>query len=164
MLMLTTDELAEFFAGTESPVAFTRRPDAIPGDLRHGWRLASLVLVLYRCWANTASMEQIHVLASSLRSNAARDTLTRWFEDRRLPDDFVVRYDPSLSRTVAIAVACGLAIRKENQSISLSPNGVALARTIWSDAQVLQREKEFLTRLPKKISQKSMRELLAGRY
>ncbi|MEW2082107.1 hypothetical protein [Streptomyces sp. NPDC005283] len=109
-------------------------------------------------------MEQIHVLASSLRSNAARDTLTRWFEDRRLPDDFVVRYDPSLSRTVAIAVACGLAARNENQSISLSPKGVALARTIWSDTQVLQREKEFLTRLPKKISQKSVRELLAGRY
>lgn len=159
--MVTPDDLADLLQGLDSPIAFAERPDPIPGDLRLGWRLASFALILARCHANTANMEQIHLLAWALRSKDSRDTLVRWFEKRKSPDDFIVRYDPSLSRTIAIAIAVGLARRNANQTISLSEGGIALASNVWSEAGVMRTEKEFLEKLPRKISQKAVREIMA---
>ncbi|TQS07420.1 hypothetical protein [Microbispora hainanensis] len=105
-------------------------------------------------------MEQIYLLSWALRSKGSQEILVRWFERRKSPDDFAVRYDPSLTRTIAIAVSAGLVERNENQTISLSDSGVALARSIWANSEVMQQEKAFLSRLPNKISQKAVREIM----
>ncbi|WP_405589912.1 hypothetical protein [Streptomyces sp. NBC_01190] len=159
--MLNADELADLFASTEANITFTQRPDPIPGDLRIGWRLSALAIVLDKCRGGTANPEQIHLLIWALRSSSSREMIQRWISGERMPDDFAVRYDPALSRTISIAVASGLAERRPNQSIALTSQGSALARTVWSDREVLREEKGLLSSLPGKITQKAIRDLMS---
>lgn len=86
-----------------------------------------------------------------------------WLSGRRAPDDIAVRYDPALSRTIAIAVSSGLAVRRNNQAISLAPAGKDLARSVWSNSDVLREEKALLNTFPGKITQKSIRQLTEWR-
>ncbi|MEU6023089.1 hypothetical protein [Micromonospora sp. NPDC047134] len=151
--------LEEAFAGAEGIVRFTPRPDPIPGDLRLSWRLSALVLVLDRSRGKTANLEQIHFLTSAIRSEELARMAIRWFNGSKAPDDPVIRYDPAMSRTIGLAVACGLAAWK-GPSVSLTGDGLELAAKIKSNQMVMQREKAFLSGLPRAISQKSVREVL----
>lgn len=159
--MLDAAELANLFASTEAAITFTQRPDPIPGDLRLGWRLAAFVLVLDKCRGKAANPEQIHLLVWALRTESSREMLKRWTSGDKMPDEFVVRYDPALSRTIAIAVACGLAERRNNNSIALTSEGGAFARTVWSNGDVLRDEKALLHSIPGKITQKAIRDLMS---
>ncbi|MFD0166208.1 hypothetical protein ACFVJH_18915 [Streptomyces decoyicus] len=152
--------LQEFFSGISNSVVFTRRPDPIPGDLRISWRLASLVLTLRRCRANTANIEQVHVLAWGLRSAQGRKAISNWFVNGRKPQSLVIRHDPSTSRTINLAIAAGLAKRNPNTSISLTADGERWANRLWSRKDVLIPEKQFLSTLPARITQKSVSDLL----
>lgn len=152
--------LQGFFAGISNSVVFTRRPDPIPGDLRISWRLASLALTLRRCRANTANIEQIHVLTWGLRSTHGRKVISEWFVNGRKPHDLVIRHDPSTSRTINLAIAAGLAKRNPNTTVSLTPTGERWANKLWSQETVLIPEKNFLSTLPTRITQKSVSDLL----
>ncbi|WP_405092102.1 hypothetical protein OG767_03355 [Micromonospora sp. NBC_01392] len=151
--------LEDAFIGAKGTIRFTPRPDPIPGDLRLSWRLSALVLVLERSRGKTASLEQIHFLTSAMRSDKVARVAIRWFRGARAPDDPVIRYDPSMSRTIGLAIASGLADWK-GPSVTLTDDGLMLAASIRSNESVLRREKEFLSKLPKVISQKSIREML----
>lgn len=155
--------LERAFLGISSNVVFTRRPDPIPGDLRTGWRLASAVLILRRCRANTANLEQIHVLAWALRSTQGRKVIAEWFLEHRKPNGLIIRHDPSTTRTINLAIATGLARRNDNSSVSLADRGEHLATLLWANKEVLVPEKEFLATLPARITQKSVSELLEWR-
>ncbi|WP_406092975.1 hypothetical protein [Kitasatospora purpeofusca] len=159
--MMNTDDLFREFSESEVSLAFTRRPDPIPGDLRLGWRISALALVLDKCRGRTANVEQIHLLIWALRSSNSRQLLKRWLAGEKSPDEFVVRYDPALSRTIAIAISSGIVQRGANHAISLTASGEALARSIWAEDQVLLKEKELLASVPGKITQKAIRELMA---
>ncbi|WP_146758869.1 hypothetical protein [Micromonospora noduli] len=151
--------LEEAFASAEGSIRFTPRPDPIPGDLRLSWRLSALALVLERSRGKTASLEQVHFLTSAMRSEQMALMALRWFRGLRAPDDPIIRYDPSMSRTIGLAIASGLASWK-GASVSLTDEGIGLAAAIKSDDSVLKREKSFLSELPRAISQKSIREML----
>lgn len=158
--MSNTAVLEQAFAGIRSGVIFTRRPDPIPGDLRTGWRLATTVLILRRCRANTANLEQIHVLAWALRSSQGRNVIKAWFNEQRKPNGLIIRHDPSTTRSINLAIATGLARRNDNSSISLTERGERLANLLWARDDVLVPEKEFLATLPARITQKSVNDLL----
>jgi hypothetical protein len=152
--------LEQAFSLIRSSVVFTRRPDPIPGDLRIGWRLASAVLILNRCRGNTANLEQIHVLTWALRSRHGRQVISDWFLRERKPNDLIIRHDPSTARTINLAVAGGLATRNNNSTISLTEKGDRLAHLLWGRSDVLVPEKNFLSTLPARITQRSIRDLL----
>ena len=141
---------------------FARRPDQIPADLRLPWRLGALCLVLSQCRGKSAYFEQIHLLIWSLRSELAQQTLQRWFRGDPRPDDIIVRFDPSLSRTIAIAAASEL-VERRPQGVALTTNGKEFAAAIRADDGVMQAEKHFLSTLPAAITQKSVRDLLERR-
>ena len=80
-----------------------------PGDLRVSWRLAALVLMLDRCYGKSATMEQVQVIGWALLGEESREAVLAVAESRPLPDVPIVRFDPSWSRTVDLAVGFGLA-------------------------------------------------------
>lgn len=152
--------LEQAFSGVRSGVFFTRRPDPIPGDLRISWRVATAVLILRRCRGNTANLEQIHVLTWALRSYRGRKVIHEWFLAKRKPNDLIIRHDPSTARTINLAVAGGLAVRNSNSTISLTGRGERLAHVLWGRPDMLAAEKDFLSTLPARITQRSIRDLL----
>jgi hypothetical protein len=87
----------------------------------------------------------------------------RWFNGDRSPSDLIVRYDPSMTRTIALAEAAALIRRNTTGSIALTATGMALVRSIKESDSVMLQEKEFLGVLPRRMSQRQLRSVMEWR-
>jgi hypothetical protein len=161
-LMSEIDDLETMFASKRSGLRFRQRPDPLPGDLRLPWRLSTLAMVLARCRGRTAAPQQLHLIVTALRSPLLQQAILRGLAGGALPGDELVRDDPALTRTIRIAHAAGL-VEAHPTRIRLTEDGLALARRIATAPNVLQKEKEFLSRLPASITQKSFAALLEAK-
>lgn len=83
----------------------------------------------------------------------------RWYEGDKRPDEVIVRFDPSLSMTVDLALGSGLVTSTTTGSIALSEGGTSFATDLWDQGDALVEEKRFLATLPRKMSQRTLREL-----
>lgn len=156
--MSEIEALEELFASAPGAV-FSRRNDAIPGDLRITWRLSVLCLVLQRFRSNRSTLENLHTMWWAIRSVESRNLFLRWLDGDKRPDEIIVRFDPSLALTVDLALGSGLASRTSTGSIGLTPAGLALAGELWSYTDVLAEEKVFISKLPRSLTQSALKEL-----
>jgi len=139
---------------------FTRRTVDIPGDSRVAWRLSILCILLQRGRAKTLALEHLHVLWWAVRSNESRNVFLRWFDGDKRPDEFLVRFDPSLTATVDLAIGQKLVVSQASGAVQLTARGVDLASVVGADSEVLAVEKDFLARLPTRITQREIQQLL----
>lgn len=158
--MREVEALREFFGEATATPRFSRRAVSIPGDFRTAWRLSILCLLLARGRANTLSLEHLHVLWWSIRTAKSRQLLLRWFDGDRSPDELLVRFDPSLTVTVDLALGQGLTTRESAGSIRLASAGSSLVASIYEREDLMVAEKAFLASLPARITQRQVRELL----
>lgn len=158
--MSELQDLRDFFDDLPSAPVFRTRPTSIPGDYRLAWRLSVLCLLLYRGRGHTLSLEHLHVLWWAIRSRRSRELLLRWFSEDRRPDDLVVRFDPSLTTTLDLALGQGLVERTSVGNLSLTSQGVGMAEEIMDSATGLDAERAFLGDLPRSITQRQVREIL----
>lgn len=152
--------LRELFDSGNARVAFADRAEPVPGDLRLSWRLVVLCLILDRSRAGKSSMQAAHVLWWAIRSSRTRDLFMKWRQGEGNPDELLVRFDPSLTATMDLAIGAGLISVDQNANLILESRGREVATDAWASAGVLEAEKEFLAALPKGITAKSIRELL----
>ncbi|MCB0905914.1 MAG: hypothetical protein KDB63_02215 [Nocardioidaceae bacterium] len=152
--------LRQLFETGEARVAFAERAEPVPGDLRLAWRLVVLCLILDRSHGGKASMQAAHVLWWAIRSPRSRRLFLRWHKQEQDPDELLVRFDPSLTATMDLAIGAGLIAVDSNVNLVLLPAGKQLAVDAWAARGVLDVEKSFLDALPRRITQKSIRELL----
>jgi len=158
--MSDIERLREFFSELEARPVFTRRATNIPGDLRIAWRLSVLCLILRRGRANSLALEHLHVLWWAVRSEATRSLLLRWFRGEGRPDEMLVRFDPSLSVTLDMAIGQRLALMTETGGVQLTPEGAALADAVLVQDEALVEEKNFLSELPTRITRTQIQSLL----
>lgn len=165
------------------PFTLKPRPIAISSDLRPARRVALLVIILEHCRESRANLEQLHVLNWALRTEDSRRDFLDFLKGKRSPDRAVVRYDPSLTRVIAIALALGLVLRNDDQRqlrveglelaasprttsisqeyrISLADRGRELARLLADRPDCLQVERTFLKQVGRKITQQLIHRLL----
>ncbi len=157
--MNTVNALEELFENTGSSVVFSRRGEAIPGDLRLSWRIPMLCMILQRFRGNKAELEHLHTVWWAIRSKETRKLFTRWFEGVKRPDEVIVRFDPSLSITLDLALGQGFIVAPGSGTIELTSAGDELAKSIWLEEGVFEIEKAFLGVLPRKMTQKLIKEI-----
>ncbi len=143
----------------ETPTALTERPLPAPGDLRPSWRLAALVLLLDRCYGKSATMEQVQVVGWAMLGEESRKAVASLKDTRPLPDVPIVRFDPSWSRTVDLAVGLSLASWTDTGRVELTTSGKAAAKALWEAEGVLDVERAFLREL--RVSQAMVDRMLA---
>lgn len=157
------------------PFTFTRRPRALPCDMRPVWRLHVLVLILDQCRGGKASLEQLHVFNWAMRTDETRNLFLQFMRGNRSPSQIIVRYDPSLSRAIEFAFAERLVVRNVVQKelfepeaarksappyrVALSSTGRALVEAIKSTADAFVTEKKFLEEIGSKVSQSQIESL-----
>lgn len=139
--------------------------------MRPGWRLHVLVLILNQCRGARANIEQLHVLNWSIRTVESRRLFLQFLQGKRAPNQVIVRYDPSLSRTIDFAFAEKLVLREEHQPqlfdgsasrktpphrIALAERGVKLLQHIEGMEEAFVIEKEFLKQIGRKITQEQI--------
>lgn len=106
-------------------------------------------------------MRQAHVLGWAVRNTQTRETFLRWVQGKKRPDDIIVRYDPSLSRTIDLSIGAGLVSRKNAGAVVLTAEGTTFARELERQRTILVNEKTFLSGLPRRMTQKYIDELIA---
>lgn len=151
------------------------RPTPLPCDLRPIWRIAALVLILNQCRQKRATIEQLHVMNWSIRSRKAQDQFLEYIQGRKSPNEVVVRYDPSLTRTIDFALGEGIVERyeklesgnetnhKSQYRLTLSSQGELLASELMADEENFVVEKAFLRDIGQKISQTQISDLFKWR-
>lgn len=169
MSQATLDEVLDV------PYTFTRRPRALPCDMRPVWRLHVLVLILDQCRGGKASLEQLHVLNWAMRTEETRGLFLQFIRGNRSPSQIIVRYDPSLSRAIEFAFAENLVVRNAVQQelfdqnnrqkstppyrVALSIAGRELAEAINSAKDVFVTERKFLEEIGQKVTQSQIESL-----
>lgn len=157
--MNSTNSLEELFENTGKKITFSRRGESIPGDLRLSWRISMLCLILQRFRGNKSALEPLHSVWWAIRSQETREIFMRWFQGEKRPDEVIVRFDPSLSITLDLALGQGIVAMSDSGAIVLTAAGDALANWIWSSGDIFEVEKAFLTVLPRKVTQKFIKEM-----
>ena len=153
-------QLRSVFSNSDAVPGFTARAIDIPGDLRVAWRLAVLCVLLRRGRSNSLLLEHLHVLWWAVRSEATRSLLTRWVHGESRPDEVLVRFDPSLTITLDLAIGQGLVAVQGSGALKLTSSGLAFAEEVLAAPEVLKAEKAFLSGLPSRITQRQIQELL----
>lgn len=72
----------------------------------------------------------------------------------------LVRFDPSLSSTLDMAIGQGLAAMTDTGGVVLTPAGAAMADAVLTQDEALVGEKAFLAALPSRITRSQIQSLL----
>src|SRR5437016_4211142 len=117
-------DVAELLQSFDVPVTFTKTPSPIAAALRPAWRLALVALILAKCCkSNRSSLRRIHVLSWAVRTKNNRDAFQRMIAGESLPEDSLVRFEPSLNRAIDFARAEGLLHRDKAGKLQLTDEG-----------------------------------------
>lgn len=121
----------------------TRRPEPIPGDLRLGWGVSLLLLVLASSHGQRCSLQKIHFLAHLSRTATSRRHMREVLTRRRGPVDLSVRIEPWVNRAAAFAAASGLVHVRNGKALALSEEGKKAVAAIRNE-KLLEDEVSFL--------------------
>lgn len=142
---------------------FRRQPVAIPGDLRPGWRIGLLVLLLNNCCrSGRTSLARLHVLSWGIRTKENRRALQAAIEGALSPDSLVVRVEPFLNRAVDFAIGEGLVRRSGGNKIELAPNGRELAEELGKIETAYVVEKKFIAAIHQGVTEKLVNHMFGG--
>ncbi|MCW2984109.1 MAG: hypothetical protein JWR63_1679 [Conexibacter sp.] len=133
----------------------------VPGELRVGWRIPLLLMIVDHCWGGKASWTQIHVLSWALLQRKAPEDTARLLRGDTGIGEQVVGIDPAVNRTVDLAVGAGL-LTLDGRRVALTDAG----RTVLTDtasAEAFAVERDLLAQLPGKVTDRAAQAAL-GRH
>jgi hypothetical protein len=128
----------------DGPFVLTPRPEPVPGDLRIGWGMALVVLLLGASRGKRASLQKLHFLAHSIRTRHTRLQVQALFAKQLRPLDLVIRVEPWLNRALALAKGARLIQMENGKAARLTNRGLQLLKALYDDHAVFIEEKQFL--------------------
>lgn len=142
------DEAKRVRAKLTGDFTVTERPEPIPGDLRLGWGVSLLLLVLASSRGQRCSLQKVHFLAHLSRTEQSRRQMREVLGRRRGPVDLSVRIEPWVNRAAAFAAANGLMLVREGKAFALTDGGKVAVAAIRKEG-LLQQETAFLDEVGK---------------
>lgn len=141
-------------------VKFSERPNPIPYNYRLTYKLSQLCLILglSSIRGGGSSMTRIQILASALMSDKEMEHLIDLIEGTS--KNYVVRYDPTVIRAMKYSIYDKLVIQQGNGKYKLTEKGKSFIRQILKDEILMEREKKFLTKYSKKLSETMINSLM----
>jgi len=126
----------------------TQRPEPVPGDLRLGWGVSLLLLVLASSRGQRCSLQKVHFLAHVSRTAKSRKQMLDVLARRRAPVDLSIRIEPWVNRAAAFAAASKLVHVRNGKALALSDEGKKAVAAIRKE-KLLEDETSFLDEVGK---------------
>jgi hypothetical protein len=133
----------------DGPFRITARPEPISGDLRRGWGITLLLLILHYSYGRRASLQKLHFLAFAARTEHNRALVQAVLDGLSREEELLVRIEPWVNRALAFADAAGLLHLVKGKTVRTSAKGVLALATIMGDEELLAEERLFLSRCAK---------------
>lgn len=144
------------------PFSFQRRPRDLPGDLRVAWRVALVVLILGESSVGKkASLRKLHALNWICHSGDHRNRFLSIVEGRALPDDLLIRIEPSLNRAIDFAVGEGLVEWIKGNRIKLTEKGITFLQKIAADEGCMVDEIQFLRKIRTEVTETNLESIFS---
>lgn len=123
--------------------SMTQRPEPIPGDLRLGWGVSLLLLVLASSRGQRCSLQKVHFLAHLSRTGKSRQQMREVLARRIASVELSVRIEPWVNRAAAFAAAAGLVHVRDGKALALSDDGKKAVVALRKE-RILDDEASFL--------------------
>jgi hypothetical protein len=132
----------------------------VPGDLRLGWGIALVVLMLGKSRGKRASLQKLHFLAHSIRTRQTRIKVQQVFARTLRPSDILVRVEPWLNRALAFAKGARLIEMEGGRSAKLTERGLRILEALHEDDAVFVEEKQFLDAVGAKATENNVDKIM----
>jgi hypothetical protein len=142
--------------------SFRRRPVPVPGDLRIGWRVALIIVMLGSSRANRASLAKLHIINDAIRSSQ-QDRLKIILSGPHAAVPWNLRVEPAFARAVDFVVGEKLAIWTKatgRAALQLTKTGVDAAAAVMGIEDALVEERAAVAELAKLITEATVAGLL----
>ena len=134
-------------------IVFDSKPDAVPYHYRLSYKIALACLILrLSCGRSGCSLSKLHLIIVSMYSEKEKATLLK-YANRENNQYLVLRYDPTINKTVDFMLADKIMFQQGNGLFRLTVSGKSLFEKIMDDESLLINEKEFLNRLSNKLTE-----------
>lgn len=133
----------------------------VPGELRAGWRIPILLMIVDHCWGGKASWTQVHVLSWAMLQRKTPEDIAQLLSGEAELGEQVVGIDPAVNRTVDLALGAGLLDLKGRRLVLTQAGRAVIAQAVSADA--FATERELLARLPGKVTDRAAQAAL-GRH
>jgi hypothetical protein len=144
------------------PFDFSRLPVPMPAALRPERRVPLVLLLVAKSHGAGASWKGLQLLNWVVRAPEHADVLMAMREGRDIPDRPVVRIEPMLDRALDLAVGLGLVEQRASRVFCLTDSGNRIVEEL-DQSSAFAREREVLSRLKGKVTQKQVRQALEWR-
>ena len=154
-------------ATTPESFSFKSRPIPVPGDLRIGWRVALIILMLGNSRSKQASLAKLHILNDAIRSPTSSVAQLDSIVNKRmgeLPWHFCV--EPAFARAIDFAVGDKLAEWtrcNDRTALILTPPGISAFAILSKLDGVLTSERSILENYAKSITESAVTSFLGAR-
>ena len=139
---------------------FRDRPAAVPADMRAGWRMALLLLVIDSCRGQRASLQQVQVLMRAALFSSGQQDFVRAYRGNSDPAALHIRYDPAITRAIDLAVGLDLVCWSSRNRLTLSQRGAKMLHEIVDNDDLLTKERRLLSDLGGKITMARVNKLV----
>lgn len=146
-------------AGTRQQAPARGQP--VPGELRIGWRVPVLLLMVEKCWGRRASWAQMHVLSWFLLTRRTADDAQRLLSGDVPLGEEAVGIDPAVNLAIDRAVGEGL-LRPAGTRVKLTPAGEAALRRV-KDSGAFEAERAALDALQGKVTEAQAKRAFGAR-
>lgn len=138
---------------------FNKRPIAISADYRPTFRITLIALVLLLCSGRKkASLLKLHLFSWALKGNENMNAIYDLLGDKRKEVIYRWSIEPSLNRALRWGISEGV-FNFEGNKYQLTEKGEKLAEMAMNDKEILVKEKEFLRKIGKSLSEKKVTEI-----
>lgn len=144
---------------------FQRQPVSIPADMRPGWRICIIILLLRMCCRqNRSTFGRVHVLSWAVRTSGTRCDLISVLNGEDSLDSLLVRIEPSVNRAVDLASGASI-LKLSGDRIEITGNSIELADRLIEADSIFSDEKEFFSTIGKRVTEDFVKRLFstAGR-
>lgn len=135
---------------------FTKRADPVPYSYRLSYKLGMICLILSACSRGGCSVVKLHLLAMGIASDRGVESLKK-LADGISEKYTLIRFDPTITRTVSYAIADTMIYQQANGHLKLTQKGKEYVDLIKQDRELLQREKDILNDIGNKITEEKIR-------
>ena len=142
-------------------IEFDAKPDAVPYNYRISYKLSQICLIIARCCSGRSgcSLVKLHILSSALNTRDNMDRLEKYINEQTAY--LIVRFDPAVNRAVNYALVDELILHLKNGTLRLTDKGKALVKEIREDNELMVIEKEFLSKVGKKLTAEKIDSLMS---
>ncbi|MFR0778757.1 MAG: hypothetical protein ACLSH8_04035 [Zhenhengia sp.] len=142
-------------------IRITDRPIAVPYNYRISYKVSQILLILDKCSKRGAcSLEKLQIICHIFISDKAQKDLLNYIQNGT--GVFVIRFDPTVNRSINFAIAEKLIARNSKGRFNLTDKGKAVIKEIEKDDELFKYEKTILGVVGSKLTEKKIENVISA--